>query len=526
MTTLKLHIGFVASAGLLAATIATASSHREAPAISKQAFADNTDTYVFVSPENNNNIVLAASWIPFEAADGGPNYFEWDDRYAYYIHVDNDGDSVADLSFRLTSQTTVSNDQTFLYNTGPITTNTSANWNRYQTVTVVEEVSGTTFLSDARTAPVNIGGKSTPDYEALFQEAVHINGDVKIFAGQTDDAFFVDLQVFDLLTLRGQDAPIGYSDNGNRAVDSLAGFNVHSLVIELPITDVTDADPIIGVWSTTELLSDSSQVSRLGMPLVNEVVFPLAIKDAFNTISPTDDLNIYFAANLQKSVEDPEIGQLLCGLYGVPLPGAAGGCSTAFTPGTARSGRGDIFDIYLQGMVLANPFTINTAGGPVQLPAGFNVNRPDGVRPAEMIRINTAISGNTCSPTPSRLGILGGDACGFPNGRRLTDDVLEISLLAVAGAAYEVLDDRDTSFSFNGDFIPLLSDNIDSNDNAFRESFPYFAAPNSGKQRVYQNPKSDVVTNINSGGGGAVGPALLLLFVGGLGLRLVTRRRA
>jgi hypothetical protein len=231
------------------------------------------------------------------------------------------------------------------------------------------------------------------------------------------------------------------------------------------------------------------------MPLVNEVVIPLALKDAFNTLLPSQDLGVYtdglgedVGALLQKSVEDPEVGRLLCGLYGVPLPADANdNCSTEVDVETPRSGRGDIFDIFLTGMVLADDFTITTKNGPVTLPAGFNVNRPAGIQPAEMIRINTDIKGDLCSPTPSRLGVLGGDACGFPNGRRLTDDIVEIELLAVAGAAYQVLDGRDASFSFNPALIDVLDDGVDSNDRLFRNAFPYFAQAQSGQAHFHQN---------------------------------------
>jgi hypothetical protein len=155
--------------------------------------------------------------------------------------------------------------------------------------------------------------------------------------------------------------------------------------------------------------------------------------------------------------------------------------------GTPRTGRGDIFDIFLTGMVLAQPFTIQTQNGPVELPAGFNVNQPQNVVPAEMIRINTAVSGDLCSREPSRLGILGGDACGFPNGRRLTDDVVDIELLAVAGAAYQVLDGRDSSFTFNSGLIDVLSDNVNYNDLSFRDSFPYLAVAQSGQTHYHEN---------------------------------------
>jgi hypothetical protein len=243
---------------------------------------------------------------------------------------------------------------------------------------------------------------------------------------------------------------------------------------------------------------DPVQVSRLGMPLTNEVVLPLALKDAFNGIDPTVDLALYTGAAgpgvqelLQNSVEDPEVGNLLCALYGVPLPGDSdSNCSTEFTVGTPRSGRGDIFDIFLTGMVLANPFTINTASGPVTLPAGFNVNRPAGVRPADMLRINTAISGDLCAPTPSRLGVLAGDACGFPNGRRLTDDIVEIELLAVAGAAYQALDGRDAGFTFNPALIGVLTDGVDKNDRRFEREFPYMANAQSGQTHFHENQRS------------------------------------
>jgi hypothetical protein len=496
-----------------------ASSHREAPLISQDQYADNTDTYVFVSPSNPDNLVLVGSWIPFEGPEGGPNYFEWGNGVLYSIHVDNDGDAVADYTYTLSSKVEVKNPLTFLYNTGPIG-NDGANWNRQQRITITESSAGgdKVLVDNELTAPVNIGNKSTPnfaDLEKSFTYNVTDGSDeIQIYAGQVDDAFWVDLQVFDLLTLRGQQPPIGYSSGNNDPVDSVAGFNNHSMVIEVPISRLTQGDePVLGVWATAsrpatrvlkgaaglgalENSGDAIQVSRLGMPLVNEVVIPLALKDAFNSIDPSLDLPIYtdalgedVGALLQRSVEDPELGRLLCALYGVPLPGDANDdCSTEVDVETPRSGRGDIFDIFLTGMKLAAPFTIQTKNGPVTLPAGFNVNQPANVVPAEVIRINTAIKGDLCSPTPSRLGVLGGDACGFPNGRRLFDDIVEIELLAVAGAAYPVLDGRDTSFSFNPALIGVLDDGIDFNDRPFRSEFPYMALAQSGQEHIHDNP--------------------------------------
>ncbi|RME52553.1 MAG: DUF4331 domain-containing protein [Caldilineae bacterium] len=508
---------------------AGASSHREAPLISKDPFADNTDTYVFVSPNDPNRLVLVASWIPFEGPEGGPNYYEWDDRVYYDIYLDMNGDATADVTYTLSSKVVVNNPNTFLYNTGPIDSLTDGDWNRTQVYTVTEyftpgmqpaansrrvDAHITDIVANKPVAPSHIGTKSTPDYSALEQASItHYtdpdNGDkIDVFAGQTDDPFFVDLQVFDLLTLRGQNPPIGYSKENNIPVDSLSGFNVHSLVIEVPISRVTrNGDPVVGVWSGSRrqgmniakanAAADYVQVSRLGMPLVNEVVLPMGLKDTFNSIPPSADLTVYNL--LQKSVEDPEVGNLLCGLYGVKLPGDTDNdCKTEFTPGSPRTGRGDIFDIFLTGMVLENPFTITKKdGSKMELPKGFNINRPNnpnitspvpGVTPAEMIRINTGISGELCAPTPSRLGILGGDACGFPNGRRLTDDTVEIALLAVAGAAYPVLDARDANFSFDAGLIGVLTDGIDANDKPFRNTFPYVAQAQSGQSHLHTNP--------------------------------------
>lgn len=510
---------------------AQASSHREAPLISKDAFADNTDTYVFISPENQNNVVFVASWIPFEGPEGGPNYWEWDDTALYDIYVDNDGDAKPDITYTLSSKVSVGNPTTFLYNTAPIVNPGDSAWNRKQYITVTESLDTGTMnllVGNKLAAPVNIGEKSTDNYAelektAIFGASAGLPPGVKVFAGQSDDPFFVDLQVFDLLTLRGQEGlippkpgglAIGYVDH-NTPVDSVSGFNVHTLVVEVPISRVkSGSEPVLGVWSstrrptTTVLAADGSatnaaykQISRLGMPLVNEVVLPLALKDAFNGLKADQDAVLYTGGAgapiqklLQKSVEDPEIGNLLCGLYGVPMPADANkDCMTELQyisdvgAGGLRSGRGDIFDIFLRGMVLAKPFDIQTKNGKVTLNAGSNVNRPANVTPAEMIRINTDIKGDTCSPTPSRLGVLGGDACGFPNGRRLTDDVVEIELLAVAGAAYQVLDGRDASFAFNPALINVLTDSINENDLPFRSSFPYVAMAQSGQAHWHVN---------------------------------------
>ena len=517
-----------------------ASNHRAAPLISNDPQADNTDVYAFVSPERQDSVTLIGDWIPFEAPFGGPNYYKFADEVNYEMHVDNIGDAKSHVTYRFQFTTHTANPNTFLYNTGTIGSLSDPNWNVSQTYTVTEIVSTTAGLtttvlaSNVQSPPVNIGSKSTPNYNALADAAVctiSISGvsgppgsttcatrgtpippgsnNIKVFAGQRTDPFFVDLQVFDLLTLRGQAPPIGYSVGNNIPLNALKGFNVHSVAIQIPTSRFTGSNsltgnnlnPIIGVWMTSSrrsmrvfsagAVTDTGpmvQISRLGMPLVNEAVMPLALKDAFNGLYPEQDLPLYTSGSpagnlLQKSVENPELGHLLCALYGVPLPRPVAGCNTGFTtPGTGRT---DIFDIFLTGMTTAIPFTITTGTGPVVLPAGFDVNKPAGVVPAEMLRLNTGIKGGTCSPTPSRLGILGGDACGFPNGRRLADDVVDIELLAVGGAAWQVL--VDNSFSFNPALVGALTDRVDHSDAPFDTTFPYVASPHPGQDPQFAN---------------------------------------
>lgn len=502
--------GVVTGLALLASSVigmpvapGAASSHREAPLISRDPTADNTDTYVFVSPDRTDSVTLIGSWIPLEEPAGGPNFYSFDDNVLYELHVDNVGDGKSHITYQFTFHTTIRNPNTFLYNTGPIMAPNYAAWNIPQTYTVTEVISRgvqmTTTVLGANLAvpPVNVGEKSTPNYEALFNSGIHTigsgNAAVKVFAGQTDDPFWVDTgSVFDLLTLRNQLPPIGYSSGRTPGIDGLAGYNVHSIALQVPIARLLATAPagetVIGVWASASRhsmrvlgvgsLTESGpfvQVSRLGMPLVNEVVMPLALKDVFNGLKPEQDLSTFLAVPLlQRSVLTPELQSLLGGLYGVPNPGKP---------------RQDIFDIFLTGISTTMPFTINTPGGAVALPAGFNVNKftkGTGIQPAEMIRLNTAIKpGVQCGPAYNyQLGLLGGDACGFPNGRRLQDDVTEIELLAVAGAAWPLLT-GDNSFHMNPGLIDVLTDSVNHNDKPFRPSFPYLASPHSGQTRVH-----------------------------------------
>jgi Domain of unknown function (DUF4331) len=529
-----------------------ASSHREAPLISSDPDADGTDFYMFIAPGANNAVTFVANYIPFEAPEGAPNFNQFSPNVLYEINIDTVGDGKAHVKYQFEFKNLPRQDSSspsFLYNTGPITSLSDTDWQARQTYTVTEVVSyasttATTLKSGILTPPSNIGSKSTPNYTALVDAAITSGtigagaSQIKVFAGQRDDPFWVDLgSIFDLLSLRGQASPIGYPTGPTVGIDNLTGFNVHTLAIQVPISRILNGAPagetVIGAWTTASrrttcvrgVFSIPSctgpyvQISRLGMPLTNEAVVPVVLKDAFNSLKPEQDAGLYTGAGpvgdlLQTSVENPELGRLLCLLYGVPMPKApASGpqkCNTPVNLNTPASGRIDIFKIFLTGMTLTKPFTIQAKTGPVTLPAGTVVNQPTkgtngsgaGIVPAEMLRLNTALKGDTCSATPSRLGILGGDACGFPNGRRLSDDIVEIELLAVAGAAYSVL--APDSFTFNPALIGILTDGTDGNDKPFLATFPYAATPHQGQEHIHTNLNRGYLTMVFGGSGTTV----------------------
>jgi hypothetical protein len=448
-TTWTLPIAAVALAAL-AFTAVQASSHREAPLISSDPLADNTDVYAFVSPNAPDKVTLIANFIPFEAPYGGPNFFKFDDNVLYEIMVDNDGDAVEDITFQFRFRTDVRNQNTFLYNTGPITSLDASTFNVRQlySVTRIEgprrRGRGTVLATDLPTPPVNVGFRSTPNYEALAAAAVRqLPNGAQVFAGQRDDPFFVDLNVFDLLAVPPADT---------RNFDGLAGFNVHTIAIEVPISTLTvtgarpstasDPNAVIGVWSTASRPSVTSrgggqerhsasyvQVSRLGQPLVNEVVIPRGVKDTFNALEPTGD-----GAALG-FVTDPEVPKLLSLLFGIQSPP---------TP------RNDLVTIFLTGIP--------------------NLNQKPNGTPSEMLRLNVAIPPTA---SPNRFGVLGGDVAGFPNGRRLTDDVVDIALRAVAGAT-------PLTPTFNTGINAQLGDGVAGNDKPFLTSFPFVATPQAG----------------------------------------------
>lgn len=437
-----------------------ASSHREAPLISKDPQADITDVYAFVSPDKSDTVTFISSFNPFESPAGGPNFHSFGDDVLYEINVDNNGDAVADVTYQYTFNTTTQNGNTFLYNTGAVNSLNDATLNVRQTYTLTRVKNGqsTVIAQNVPVAPANVGPKSFPNYAAVSTEAVKSFGSTTTFAGPTDDAFFVDLGgIFDLLTIRK------LPGNAGGGKDYVAGYNVHTIALQVPITDVTKdglrpadakaSNAVIGTWTTTSrkatrvLNSDGSsthdgawvQVARLGQPLVNEVVIPRGFKDKFNAAKPADD------AQFANFVANPELGGLFKAIYGLKVPPQAD---------FGKSGqRDDLITIFLTGIK--------------------DLNQPAGVKPSEELRLNVAIAP---AARENSLGVVGGDTAGFPNGRRLADDVTDIALKVVAGAAYPL---------FHPEFTPdplaaKLGDGVDRNDKSFRTSFPYIALPWSG----------------------------------------------
>jgi Domain of unknown function (DUF4331) len=459
--TRKLLVRVGLGAGLVAGAVllGVASSHREAPLISADPLADNTDVYAFVSPDAPDTVTMIANWIPLEAPGGGPNFYKFGDDVLYRINIDNDGDADDDIVYEFRFRTRIQNRQTFLYNTGPIASLDDPNFNIRQTYTVTRiDRQGRHVLGDnLTTPPVNVGARSTPNYDALAGAAVHTLPDgSRVFAGQRDDPFFVDLgSVFDLLGLRPFNAAHVIPLPPAPGVDGLKGLNTHTIAIQVPKhrlthdgslgTDAANPRSIIGVYSTTlrrrlriddEGDRDDSrgddwvQVSRLGMPLVNEVVIPLGRKDRFNASDPRDD------QQFAPLVLNPEPARLIPVLYPVVQVPAAP--------------RNDLVAIFLTGVA--------------------GLNQPAQVRPAEMIRLNMAIPP---SASPNRLGLLAGQLDGFPNGRRLGDDIVDIEVRALAGA---------TPFTPTFNVAPnnLLGDGVDTNDKTFLPNFPYVASPFAG----------------------------------------------
>jgi hypothetical protein len=346
------------------------------------------------------------------------------------------------------------------------------NWNRPQTydVTLVHQGPGKSGKDEVlgrnlTTPPDNIGPRSTPNYDALAAAAVHtLPGGSLVFAGQRDDPFFVDLgSVFDLAGLRPFNPFHLIPLPVEAGRDAVARYNTHSIVIQVPIAQIVQApNTTIGIYASASrqkvriLRNDGSdnngpfvQVSRLGEPLINEAVIPLGKKDFWNGSDPEDD------AQFASFYTNPEVSRLENSLYGAPPQGHPGGALAAID----TTGRTDLVAILLTGVPGLN-FTGNTK--------------------ADLLRLNTSIAPTFAVGAGNRLGVLGGDLTGFPNGRRLEDDIVDIELRAFAqgyGAFLNGLIGLPNKSPNN-----LLGDGVDKNDKPFLTSFPYVAAPHQGYQ--------------------------------------------
>ncbi len=444
--------------GVIGPSTAGASSHREAPAIGDDPAADNTDTYAFVSPDKPNTVTLIANYIPLEDPAGGPNYYRFDPSVLYEIHVDNDGNARDDVTYQFRFDTKVGNRNTFLYNTGPVTSPTDPDLNVKQTYTVTRIARGdrTVLGSNLPVPPANIGPRSNPTYDA-FQGVVNLGGGRQVFAGPRDDPFFVDLgSIFDLGGLRPFNAAHLIPLATAPGQDGVLNYNTHTIAIQVPKTDLVRApaaDGTIGVYAsasrrkisvlrgdgTTDSTGPFVQVSRLGNPLVNEVIIPLGQKDRWNASDPRDD------EDFLNRFTNPELAGLVNLLYPV-------------LPDAPTMNRADLVAVLLTGV------------------PGLNFT---GDRKADLLRLNTAIA-PTAQPNP--LGALAGDFQGFPNGRRLADDVTDIEVRAVACGYGPILAAALGLCNLSPNNV--VGDGVDANENAFLSKFPYVAAPNRGYEHT------------------------------------------
>jgi hypothetical protein len=462
-------VAAAAGAGGVVAALSDGSSHREAPLSSLDPTGDDTDLYAFTAADAPDALTVVANWIPFEDPAGGPNFYRFDDRASYYINIDNTGDGLPDIRYQFKFHTKVRNKDSFLYALPGVSSILDPKLNVVQTYDVTreiykdgEEVSSKVIAKKLPTAPNNVGPKTIPDYAAVAAQANRtLAGGGKVFAGQADDPFFVDLgTAFDAINIRKGTGNAG----GGR--DDLAGYNVHSIVLQVPksqvtrdgkaVTDAKAANAVVGVWADTERprvqvngaeaavaakaakakkhkrhgksrKSDDNdvQVSRLGNPLVNEVVIPLGKKDFFNATKPADDLK-----NFGKYVVSPELAKVINILYpGLNVP---------------ENDRTDIVQALLTGI------------------PGLTQIDPK-APPTDTLKINLGVAPN---PNPNRFGVIAGDTQGFPNGRRLADDVTDIELRVIGGF-------------LKGNKLPL-GDGVDQNDVAYRTTFPYVALPHDG----------------------------------------------
>lgn len=444
----------------LLATSALGSSHREAPLISLDPGADLTDFYAFVSPEDPDKVIFILNAIPLQQPGGGPNFHRFDDSVRYSIRCDNEGDSIPDLNWNFDFETAYNFPGEFLYNLGPIDNEANLNITQTYTVTLTADGVDTVLVDSAnpgKVAPANVGVASDPNggYApestvpgTITTDYIRTQGDNRFFAGPRQESFYVDLErTFDLLNL------------GLDNVNTLLGLNVHSIVMEVPKSDLTrdGAAPsalaqneVIACWATTSRqrmrrynprgtqthFGDWVQVARLGSPLVNEVVIPIGDKDRFNVAQPATD------AHFLGYVTDPILPIYMEAVLGITNPLAFD--DTAVDNAiVSQPARDDLVLAFLTGHpalgTLPGGFVL---GGPIPGEVGKNFGA------FEALRMNLTAT-----------------LSGYPNGRALQDDVVDVSLSAMAGLLID------------GTFIP---DGVDATGISFLDEFPFIGDPWAG----------------------------------------------
>ncbi|MCM2419122.1 DUF4331 domain-containing protein [Streptomyces sp. RKAG293] len=438
--------------------VGQASSHREAPLIAADPQVDNTDLYAFTSPDKSDTVTLTANWIPFQEPNGGPNFYPFAEDAHYDINIDSQGTGKPDLTYRWTFRNEdLRGEKTFLYNNG-VVNNLNDKTLLFRQHYCLQEIRAgkkpVTLVADGIATPSNVGKASMPNYGRLRNQATkQLPGGGQTVATQAADPFFLDLRVFDLL----------YGGNlSETGHNTLNGYNVNTLSIQVPKSKLAfkgnaKRNPVIGVWSSTERrtmqLSPGKQtptgkyvqVSRLGNPLVNEAVVPAGLKNAFNALPPSEDHN---QPKVVAKVLDPELPKLIQGIYGIPAPA---------TP------RKDLQEIFLTGIAKATngPLAVDLNSQLMNL----DINKKRFV-PAEELRLNMS---TPVTAMPDRLGVLNGDFQGFPNGRRMGDDVIDIAIQALEGAT-------------PGHLIQALAagDGVNGPGIPFGTTFPYVALPYTG----------------------------------------------
>jgi Domain of unknown function (DUF4331) len=456
------------------------SSHREAPIAALDRTADVTDWYAFVSYDHPDRVTMILNVDPFLEPSNGPNYFPFDPTVLYEMKVDNNRDGEEDITFQFRFKTEIRQPGVFTGYVGgiagipPITSLEgpgAAGLSLRQTYTVTMVKNGVvTDLTGGQqlfAVPSNAGPRTMPDYETLFTQGIYELGDgVRVFAGTVDDPFFIDLgAAFDSLNFRmgvgGVLSPqVDADDTHNYAPDAVAGFNVNSIVLEVPITMLTvdgqrhpasDKNAVIGTYGTTSRQRITirrspnpvttegpfQQVQREGNPLINELIIGTGSKDRFSMDDPKND------GQFANFFLDPLLAHIFASL-GIPVPSAP---------------RSDLLPL-VQYRAPICPGCGPQDAGPI----------------ADLLRLNTGIP-----PTPvtnrKRLGFLAGDIAGFPNGRRPIDDVVDIASRAVAGILADPVK-----------FGTRIGDGVNLNEAGYGGAFPYVQPAHSGRDSQHVGP--------------------------------------